>query len=67
MGNVSYKEGEPVIHLHITLGRENYSLFGGHLSQPSIVSVTGEVYIYEIADKLERAEDSKTGLSLLNI
>ncbi|MHA1148484.1 MAG: PPC domain-containing DNA-binding protein [Promethearchaeota archaeon] len=67
MGNVSYKEDEPIIHLHIVLGRDDYSLFGGHLSQPSIISVTGEVYIYEIDRKLERALDSATNLSLLDI
>ena len=67
MGNISYKEDEPIVHLHIVLGREDYSLFGGHLSQPSIISVTGEVYIYEIDKKLERAVDSATNLSLLDI
>ena len=67
MGNVSYKDGEPIIHLHIALGRGDYSLFGGHLSQPSIISVTAEVYIYEIAKKLERAVDSATQLSLLDL
>ena len=67
MGNISYKDGEPIVHLHITLGREDYSLIGGHLSKPSIVSVTGEVYIYEISDELNRAEDSLTGLSLLDL
>lgn len=67
MGNVSYKEGEPIIHLHIVLGRGDYSLFGGHLSQPSIISVTGEVYIYEIETQLERAVDSDTNLSLLDL
>ena len=67
MGNISHKDGEPIIHLHITLGREDYSLFGGHLSQPSTVSVTGEVYIYEIEKKLERANDAQFDLSLLDL
>ncbi|MHA1272356.1 MAG: PPC domain-containing DNA-binding protein [Promethearchaeota archaeon] len=67
IGNISYKDGEPIIHLHITLGRPDYSLFGGHLSQPSIISVTGEVYIYEIDKKLNRSIDENTKLALLDL
>jgi len=66
-GNVSYKDGEPIIHLHIALGREDLSMIAGHLSQPSIVSVTGEVYIYEIDKKLVRANDPQFDLSLLDL
>ena len=66
-GNVSHKDGEPIIHLHILLGREDSSTIGGHLSQPSIVSVTGEVYIYEIDKKLIRANDPQFDLSLLDL
>ena len=66
-GNISYKEGEPIIHLHVVIGREDFSLIGGHLSQPSIVSVTGEVFIFEIAEKLNRAIDPKFGLTLMDL
>ena len=67
MGNISFKEGEPIVHLHATLGTKDYTILGGHLFQPSIISITGEVYIYEIDKKLSRAEDSQLGLTLLNI
>lgn len=67
MGNISWKDGEPIVHLHIALGRKDYSLIGGHLSKPSIISVTAEVYIYETASEINRAEDSITGLSLLDL
>jgi predicted DNA-binding protein with PD1-like motif len=67
MGNIAYKEDEPMIHLHVTLGRSDYSLIGGHLSQPSIVSVTGEVKIFEINQKLSRSFDSQFDLSLLDL
>jgi len=67
IGNISYKDNEPLIHLHVTLGRRDYSLIGGHLSQPSIISVTGEVKIFEIEYKLKRANDPQFDLSLLNI
>lgn len=67
MGNISFKDGEPIVHLHISIGTKDYAIFGGHLFQPSIVSITGEVYIFEIDIKLNRVEDPQFGLSLLNI
>ncbi|MFX0187759.1 MAG: PPC domain-containing DNA-binding protein [Candidatus Hodarchaeota archaeon] len=67
MGNISYKDGEPIIHIHVSVGREDYNIIGGHLSTPSIVSITGEVYIYEIGQKLNRAVDPQFGLSLLDL
>jgi len=67
MGNISFKDEEPIVHLHISIGTKDYKIFGGHLFQPSIVSITGEVYIFEIDKKLNRVIDPRFGLSLLNI
>lgn len=67
MGNISFKDGEPIVYLHVSIGTKDYTMLGGHLFQPSIVSITGEVYIFEIDKKLNRAEDPQFGLSLLDI
>lgn len=67
LGNITYKNGEPIIHAHISVGRPDYSLIGGHLSQPSIISVTGEIYILEIDQRIIRSLDPQFNLSLLNI
>lgn len=67
MGNISYKDGEPIVHLHASIGTKDYTILGGHLFQPSIVSITGEVNIIEIDKTLRRTEDSQFGLSLLDI
>ncbi len=67
MGNISYDNEGPIVHLHVSLGKSDYSVFGGHLSQPSLVSITAEVHIYETNEKLMRSMDSRFGLSLLNI
>jgi predicted DNA-binding protein with PD1-like motif len=67
IGNISYKEEKPVIHLHVSLGRSDYSVIGGHLGQPSIVSVTAEVYLFETKVNLERMNDPRFNLSLLKI
>ncbi len=66
-GNLSFKNGEPIIHLHISVGTREYNIIGGHLLQPSIVSVTGEVYILEIDKKIERFADPQFNLSLLDL
>ncbi|MBY8985155.1 MAG: DNA-binding protein [Candidatus Lokiarchaeota archaeon] len=67
MGSIAFKEGEPIIHLHISIGNREFSVMGGHLFQPAIVSITGEVYIIEIDQKLLRKTDSKLNLALLDI
>ncbi len=67
LGNIAYKNGKPIIHAHVSVGRPDFSIIGGHLSQPSIISVTGEIYILEIDQKLDRLLDPQFNLFLLNI
>jgi len=67
MGNISFKDNEPIIHLHVSVGKDDYTIIGGHLGQPSVVSITAEVYIYEINDKINRANDPQFNLSLLDL
>ncbi|MFX1479683.1 MAG: PPC domain-containing DNA-binding protein [Promethearchaeota archaeon] len=67
IGNISFMDDKPVVHLHISIGRRDYTMIGGHLIQPSIVSITGEVYILEIDRTLERSRDPLFDLSLLKI
>jgi predicted DNA-binding protein with PD1-like motif len=69
MGNISYNADtdEPIIHLHTMVGRSDYSIMGGHLSQPSIISVTGEIFIYELDHKLKRTSDNPFDLTLLDL
>ncbi|TXT64702.1 MAG: hypothetical protein BAJALOKI1v1_530010 [Promethearchaeota archaeon] len=67
MGNIAFKDGKPIIHLHCIVGREDYSVMGGHLGQPSIISVTGEVIIHETTTPLLRENDPRFNLSLLKL
>ncbi len=67
LGNIAYKNGKPIIHAHVSVGRPDFSIIGGHLSQPSIISITGEIYILEIDQKLNRSLDPQFNLFLLNI
>ena len=67
LGNIAYKNGKPIIHAHVSVGRPDFSIIGGHLSQPSIISITAEIYILEIDKKLNRSLDPQFNLFLLNI
>ncbi|MGI9527030.1 MAG: PPC domain-containing DNA-binding protein [Weeksellaceae bacterium] len=44
MGNVAYKDEELYIHLHVTLGREDFSSYAGHLVEATIHGVA-EFYV----------------------
>jgi predicted DNA-binding protein with PD1-like motif len=64
VGNVSIKDGRPIIHAHITLSDHAGAAFGGHLASGTIVFAC-EYVIQEIAGKtLERGFDEETGLPL---
>ncbi|MFQ6063978.1 MAG: PPC domain-containing DNA-binding protein [Candidatus Bathyarchaeia archaeon] len=65
MGNISVKEGEPIVHAHILVSNENGKAFGGHLLSGCIVSVNAELVLVEAADlTLQRVLDEKTKLNL---
>lgn len=65
VGNISYIYGESklVIHAHISLSDREMRLFGGHLKK-AFVSVTLEVVIFTISDRIERVRDNDLGLFL---
>ena len=52
-GNVSIKEGEPFVHLHVNLADEDMSSRGGHLFEGT-VSMTIELVLMEIKDEFIR-------------
>jgi predicted DNA-binding protein with PD1-like motif len=63
-GNITAKEGEIYLHLHITLSDEDYNAHGGHLNE-CWISGTCELVIDVIDGEISRAFDSKSGLNLL--
>ncbi len=66
-GNLAWKGGELVIHLHGTVSKKDMSVVGGHV-QDLIVGGTCEVFLHKwYAKNLTRTQDPKTGLSLLDI
>ena len=66
LGNVSRKDGEPYLHLHMSFGDKNFNVYGGHLSYCRI-SGTFECVIGLTKSTIERMKDSKTGLNIFKI
>lgn len=67
IGNISYREGEMVVHAHIVVGDKEGKAFGGHVLKGCIVSVTCEIFLIEIDQKIRRTEDKATRLFLLDL
>lgn len=65
-GNLALREGAPFIHLHVALGREDFSIFGGHLFS-GIVAVTAEIVLHPFPDAVTRRHDERAGLYLLDL
>jgi predicted DNA-binding protein with PD1-like motif len=66
VGDVATKDGEPAVHAHITLGREDSSTIGGHL-QSLTVWPTLEVVVTETPAHLAKTVDPETGLALIDV
>lgn len=62
-GNVSMIEGKPTLHLHITLGREDYTALAGHLLDARI-SGAGEFIIYPLNTQVVKVKNAEIGINL---
>lgn len=65
-GNITTKDGEIYLHLHITLGDEEYRAHGGHLNE-CWISGTCELTIDTVDAEIGRAFDDYSGLNLWNL
>ena len=66
LGNVSRKNSEPYLHLHMSFSDIDGHVYGGHLSFCHI-SGTFECVIGLTQTRIERQIDSKTGLNIFKI
>ena len=66
IGNISQKEGKPYLHLHITLGRLDYSALAGHLLEATL-SGAGEFVIEAFEGSLECYYNTSIGLNLYQL
>lgn len=65
IGNVSMKDGDVYLHVHVTLGREDYTAVAGHLLTAHINGAC-ELYVRDFPDNngIGRKFDPETGLNL---
>ena len=64
MGNISLKDGRPMVHAHVTLSDESGKTYGGHLA-PGTIIFAAEILIQAFNEEpLERDKDEETGLPL---
>lgn len=63
-GNISIKDGEPMVHAHVTLADEKGKAYGGHLAPGTIVFACELVIQALDGPAFERGFDEETGLPL---
>jgi uncharacterized protein len=65
-GNISSMNNEPLPHVHVTLGRRDFSVIGGHLDEGSSANMV-EIGIRKLPGKLLKAKDEDIGLNVLQL
>ncbi|MCG8570761.1 MAG: DNA-binding protein [Spirochaetes bacterium] len=64
VGNISIRDGKPMVHAHITLADQEGKAFGGHLAEGTIIfACEAVIEVYEGND-LVRGYDEQTSLPL---
>lgn len=63
VGNISRKDGEVYLHMHINFGDADGNVRGGHLVRANI-SATGEIIINKIDGEVGRKLSDEIGLNL---
>jgi predicted DNA-binding protein with PD1-like motif len=66
VGNFSEIDGEPHVHIHITVSGPELLAFTGHLSR-GIVGTACEIYVRTIPHAIERVRDTEAGFHPLKL
>lgn len=66
LGTVSEMDGEPYIHIHLTAGRADGTVIGGHLKR-AVISATCELVLHTVYGRVPRFYDERTGLNLMEL
>ncbi len=64
IGNVTIKDARAFLHAHVTLGRSDLSILGGHLNE-ALVHPNVEIWLRPEAGSVERVLDEGCGLYLM--
>jgi len=63
-GNITTKDGEPYIHLHVTFSDIKQATFGGHLNK-CVISGACELFFDIVDGTVERYFDKEIGLNTM--
>ena len=63
-GNITRKDGEVVVHSHISVSAGDMLCYGGHLKE-AVVSPTCEIALTDLKITVLRTPDKDTGLNLI--
>ena len=66
IGNVSIREGAPFTHIHVTLGRSDLSIIGGHFNDAT-VHPNLELWLTRESEAVQRTLDESSGLFLMDL
>lgn len=65
-GNVSTMDQKALPHAHVSLGRRDFTVIGGHLEEGSLANMV-EVQMNKLPGRLLKAKDDEVGLNVLQL
>ena len=65
-GNIVEKDGKPMLHAHVVVGKADGTAPGGHFLKGRVWP-TLEMIIFETRAHLRRVHDEETGLPLIDL
>ncbi len=65
-GNIATMNREPLSHVHVTLGRRDFSVIGGHMDEGSSANMV-EIGVWKLPGRLVKAKDDQIGLNVLQL
>jgi predicted DNA-binding protein with PD1-like motif len=66
VGDIALKDGQPMVHAHVVVGKSDGTAHGGHLIEGH-VRPTLEVILLESPTFLQRTHDPESGLALIDL
>lgn len=66
IGNMTLKDGQPFLHLHVALGRADLSVIGGHVNELNAHPAL-ELWVSPEREQVVRELDPACGLFLMNL
>ncbi|MDO5039421.1 PPC domain-containing DNA-binding protein [Clostridium sp.] len=66
LGNLTTKDNEPYLHLHINFSGEDCVTYGGHFVEGTVTAVC-EIILTELDGQITRYLDEVSGLNVMNL